>query len=561
MRLTRTETTRACAQHTLTSSPPLPSSPQEALVGLCKRRGFIFPASEIYGGFANAYDYGPLGVELIRRVKESWWASTVRRTHVLGTSDGREATAAVSEDAARSRVVGLDSAIIQAPRVWEASGHAAGFSDPMVDCRECKARFRVEDDDGGETPTSSSTTSTPCCPACGSANVTAQRDFNLMFKTQLGALDAGSETGEGGRHAYLRPETAQGIFLNYKAVADSMRLAPPFGVAQIGKSFRNEITPGHFVFRTREFEQAEMEFFCRDESSATAWHAYWVEARWRWYINTMGISPQKLRLREQTADELAHYSSRCTDIEFEFPWGWGELEGVAIRGDYDLRKHAEGSGVDLRTLDSATGERYLPHVVEPAAGIGRIALALLVDAATVELSDPEEEGKGKRKGGRELFRFHPRVAPTTVAVLPLLKKKASGLPAMARAVEDVLRVACGDESGPPSALVHEALLGGGGGGDGASGIARAPPLPPQRFRADFVPTTTYDHTGAIGRRYRRYDEIGTPLCVTVDHATLEDEANRVVTVRSRDSMEQTSVPLRDLVEHIEEAIGAYAREE
>jgi glycyl-tRNA synthetase len=498
----------------------------ERVIGLARRRGFIFPSSEIYGGFANAYDYGPLGVELLRRVKDSWWAATVRRAHSLPGDDR----------ASRTRVVGLDSAIIQSPRVWEASGHAAGFSDPMVDCRSCKARFRLDDDDDA-----SSASDAACCPECGGSDLTGQREFNLMFKTQIGALDASDGEEGAGRSAYLRPETAQGIFLSYKAVADSMRLAPPFGVAQLGKSFRNEITPGRFVFRTREFEQAELEFFCRDAAAAQEWHAYWVAARFDWYVETLGLARDRLRLREQGPAELAHYSVRCTDIEYEFPWGWGELEGVAIRGDYDLAKHADASGVDLRVLDPHSGERYLPHVVEPAAGIGRIALAMLVDASIRGVERAAEDE-------REVLALRARFAPTTVAVLPLLKKPASGLPAMAHAIEDVLRAACGDAwptHAEPSPLVRDALL-----GAEDAGAARRP----ARFRAGFEPTLAYDHTGAIGRRYRRYDEIGTPLCVTIDHATLADEANRVVTVRSRDSMAQHSVHLRDLVDFLADAI-------
>ena len=431
----------------------------EKIVSLCKRKGFVFQSSEIYGGMANTYDYGPLGVELLRNVREAWWKRTV---------------------IARENVVGLDSAIIQNPKVWETSGHVGGFSDPMKDCKECKARHRADHLEAD------------VCPNCG-GELTEAREFNLMFQTYVGALQDSSSI------AYLRPETAQGIFLNYLNVQNSARLKPPFGIAQIGKSFRNEITPGNFVFRTREFEQAEMEFFIPPDQN-DHWYEYWKNERLQWYLD-LGIRPEKLRLREHEADELSHYSIGTTDIEYEYPFGWGELEGIACRTSFDLNAHSEASGTDLSYFDPQTKERYRPYVVEPAGGINRMALTFLIDGYEEE---PLE------KDTRTVIRLHPEIAPTTVAVFPLVKK--DGMPERAREIEAELR----------------------------------------RARL----STFYDEKGAIGRRYRRQDEVGTPFCVTVDGDTLTEDA---VTVRHRDSMEQERVPTGEIQAWLREAIEGWKR--
>jgi glycyl-tRNA synthetase len=337
----------------------------DTIVSLCKRRGFVFPASEIYGGIGNTYDYGPLGVELKRRVKEAWWTRMVTM---------------------RDDMVGLDSAIIQNPQTWVTSGHVQGFTDPLVDCKKCKARFRADKLDDARCTEKPSRT-----PRENHCELTEARAFNLMFKTQVGAVEgAGSE-------AYLRPETAQGIFLNFKNVTDSSRMKPPFGIAQIGKSFRNEITPGNFVFRTREFEQAEMEFFLPPAQN-DHWYQYWRQERFDWYV-AYGVDASKLRLREHAQDELAHYSTGCTDVEYEYPFGWGELEGIACRTDFDLRRHSEASGKDLRFFDVETKEKYFPYVVEPAAGVDRTALTMLIDAYEEDLVEGEK---------RVVLHFHPR---------------------------------------------------------------------------------------------------------------------------------------------------------
>jgi glycyl-tRNA synthetase len=437
----------------------------DTIVSLCKRRGFVFQASEIYGGIGNTYDYGPLGVELKRRVKEAWWTRMVTL---------------------RDDMVGLDSAIIQNPKTWETSGHVAGFTDPMVDCKKCKGRFRADKLADAACPERPSKRPGEC-----GGELTEARAFNLMFKTNVGAVEGA------GSVAYLRPETAQGIFLNFKNVLESSRVKPPFGIAQIGKSFRNEITPGNFVFRTREFEQAEMEFFIPPAQN-DQWYAYWRDERYRWY-GDYGIQPAKLRLREHAKDELAHYSTGCTDVEYEYPFGWGELEGIACRTDFDLRRHSEASGKDLRYFDPETKEKYFPWVIEPAAGIDRTALTFLIDAYA------EEEVEGEK---RVVLRFHPEIAPITVGVLPLVKKE--GMPERAHEIEKMLRAA--------------------------------------RF------TTYYDESAAIGRRYRRLDEIGTPFCVTIDGKTLEQD---VVTVRHRDSMEQESVHVNELEAFLRERVRGW----
>ena len=427
----------------------------ETIVNLSKRRGFVFPSSDIYGGLRSAYDYGPLGVLLLRNVKDHWWRTMVQQ---------------------RGDVVGLDSAILQARKVWQASGHEASFTDPLVECKNCHTRHRpdkLEDPDR--------------CPACGKTGTfTEPRRFHLMFKTHMGPVEDDAHL------AYLRPETAQGIFINYENVRRTSRLTLPFGIAQIGKSFRNEITPGQFVFRTREFEQMEMEYFCRPEA-ADQWFHYWTQERYEWYVE-LGISEDRLRVRSHEADELSHYSAATVDIEYQFPWGWDELEGVANRTDYDLRAHTDASGEDLRFYDQQADERFFPYVIEPAAGATRTTFALLIDAYH------SEEVRGEE---RVVLKLDPRIAPYQVAVLPLSKK----LDAEAARVADSLRL---------------------------------------HFMVD------YDHTQSIGRRYRRQDEIGTPHAVTFDFESLED---RAVTVRDRDTMEQDRVPIDGLVTFLIERLS------
>ncbi len=426
----------------------------DKIVALCKRRGFIFPSSEIYGGLGSTYDFGHYGVLLKTNVKNEWWRSLLQQ---------------------RDDVVALDSAILQHPRVWEASGHVGGFSDPMVDCKSCGQRFRADHLDQLACPTKPSKQ-----PGEGpDCDLTEARAFNLMFETTVGPVkDSGSV-------AYLRPETAQGIFINFKNVLQFSRKKPPFGIAQVGKSFRNEITPGNFIFRTREFEQMEMEFFV-PPAEAGKWFEYWAGERQAWYTK-LGIRPDQLRLRAHEADELSHYSSNTSDIEYLFPIGWSELEGIADRGDFDLTQHAEFSGEKLEYFDQASGERYVPHVIEPAAGADRATLAFLVDAYDEEQLDGET---------RTVLRLHPRLAPVKVAILPLVKK--DGQPELAREAFEALR-----------------------------GLM----------------TTEYDEGGSIGKRYRRQDEIGTPWCVTVDHQSIED---RTVTLRERDSLEQSRVSIDEL---------------
>jgi glycyl-tRNA synthetase len=421
----------------------------EKVVNLCKRRGFVFPGSEIYGGLGSSLDYGPLGIELKRNVKDAWW-----RAVVTGRDD----------------VVGLDAAIIMHPRVWEASGHVAGFSDPLVDCRDCKQRFRA-DHVGG-----------PRCPECG-GELTEARQFNLMFRTHVGPVEDTAHV------AYLRPETAQGTFVNFRNVLETSRRKLPFGIAQIGKSFRNEITPGNFLFRTREFEQMELEFFVRPGEDER-WYEHWREERFRWYTD-LGIHRERLRVRGHTADELAHYAKSCADIEYEFPFGWSELEGIANRTDFDLKRHAEFSGKDLSYYDEERRERFVPYVIEPAAGADRSTLAFLTDAYD------EDEAEGET---RVVLRLHPRLAPCKAAVFPLLRK--DGQPERARKIVAALR---------------------------------------RRFAVD------YDQAGSIGRRYRRQDEVGTPLGITVDHDTMRDGT---VTVRDRDTMAQVRIPEDRLIDEV-----------
>jgi glycyl-tRNA synthetase len=429
----------------------------EKVVNLCKRRGFVFPSAEIYGGFRSTYDYGPVGVLMLRNVKDAWWRSMVQL---------------------RDDVVGLDAAILSPPAVWEASGHLQNFTDPLVDCKSCHERFRQDQLDDPAT-----------CPNCGAReSFTEARQFNLMFKTHAGPVE------EDAAVAYLRPETAQGMFVNFANVLQTSRKKPPFGIAQIGKSFRNEITPQNFVFRTREFEQMEMEYFVPPDE-AGRWYEYWCNERLQWYTD-LGIPTERLRLRAHDPDELSHYSSGTADVEFLFPWGWGELEGVANRGDYDLTQHAQHSGERLDYFDPTTNERYVPHVIEPAAGATRTMMAFLLAAYDEELVRGDE---------RTVLRLHHRVAPYKVAVLPLSKKDT--LTPVARDV-----------------------------------LARLQP----HFMCD------YDETQAIGRRYRRQDELGTPFCVTVDFDSLDDKA---VTVRERDSMAQERLPIDALVEYLRERLA------
>jgi glycyl-tRNA synthetase len=444
------------------ATEPATEVSMDEIVALCKRRGFIFPSSEIYGGLGSTYDYGHYGVLLRNNVKSEWWRTML---------------------AERDDIVALDSAILQHPRVWEASGHLAGFTDPLVDCRTCKQRFRADDLENAQCPQKPSKP-----PGEGpDCDLTGARDFNLMFETHVGPVKDTASV------AYLRPETAQGIFVNFKNVLQFSRKKPPFGIAQIGKSFRNEITPGNFVFRTREFEQMEMEFFVPPDQ-AERWHEHWMEGRMRWYTD-LGLRPDRLRLREHGPEELSHYSSATSDVEYLFPMGWSELEGIANRGDFDLTQHTEFSGEKLEYFDQGSGERYVPHVIEPAAGVDRATLAFIVDAYDTE----EVEGRK-----RTVLRLHPRLAPVKVAVLPLVSKE--GMPERARAVFEQIRGKVAAE---------------------------------------------YDEGGSIGRRYRRQDEIGTPWGVTIDGQTLEDGT---VTLRDRDSLEQVRVPVEGLGEELAERL-------
>ncbi len=455
----------------------------DQLVSLAKRRGFVFPGSEIYGGLANAWDYGPLGVELKNNVKKAWWKNFVQD---------------------RPDIVGLDSAILMNPKVWEASGHVGGFSDPLVDCRACKTRHRADKlieawyEKNGEDPARAVGMKEPemeaflaehklRCPNCGNADFTGIRQFNLMFKTFMGATDDTAAA------VYLRPETAQGIFVNFKNVQTVSRQRVPFGIGQIGKSFRNEITPGNFIFRTREFEQMELEFFCHS-GQAKEWFLYWKSACLEWLL-ALGMKRDNVRVRDHAPAELSHYSQATSDIEYRFPFGWGELWGIAHRGNFDLTQHQDHSHKELAYVDPVTQEKYLPDVVEPALGVDRLLLAFLAD------SYRDEEVKGET---RNVLGFHPRLAPIKVAVLPLSK-----------------------QLGEPAGKVYADLRG--------------------RFACD------YDESGSIGRRYRRQDEAGTPYCVTVDFDTLNDQA---ATVRERDSMAQERIALDRLLGYLQERLPA-----
>jgi glycyl-tRNA synthetase len=429
----------------------------DKVISLCKRRGFVFSSAEIYGGFRSAYDYGPLGVQMLRHLKNQWWRAMVQR---------------------RDDVVGLDTAVLSPPAVWAASGHLETFTDPLVDCRHCHERWRADKIDG-------------TCPNCGSHDLTEARAFNLMFKTTAGpVVDEGAT-------AYLRPETAQGMFTNFANVLATSRKKPPFGIAQIGRSFRNEITPGNFVFRTREFEQMEMEFFV-PPADAERWYRYWIAERLAWY-HDLGLPDDAVRLHEHAAADLSHYSRGTTDIEYRFPWGFDELEGIANRGDFDLTAHQRASGERLDYFDQTSGARYTPYVIEPAVGVTRMMMAFLLSAYDEDVVEGET---------RAVLRLDWRLAPVTVAVLPL--SKTPELEEVSRAVFDAVS---------------------------------------DRFACE------YDVTQSIGKRYRRQDEIGTPWCVTVDFDSLTDHA---VTVRERDSTTQTRVPIATIADEIA-ARGAQAR--
>ncbi|MFD1359437.1 glycine--tRNA ligase [Fictibacillus halophilus] len=457
------------------------SKNMETITNHAKHRGFVFPGSEIYGGLANTWDYGPLGVELKNNVKKAWWKKFVQESPYN---------------------VGLDAAILMNPRTWEASGHIGNFNDPMMDCKNCKARHRADkliEDAADQAGKEIIVDGLPfekmeelvkeyniACPECGSHDFTNIRQFNLMFKTHQGVTESSSN------EIYMRPETAQGIFVNFKNVQRTMRKKLPFGIAQIGKSFRNEITPGNFTFRTREFEQMELEFFCKP-GSEIEWFNYWKDTAENW-LKSLGMTEENLRLRDHNEDELSHYSNATTDFEYKFPFGWGELWGVASRTDFDLKRHMEFSGEDFNYIDQETNERYIPYCIEPSLGADRVTLAFLIDA----YEDEElEDGTS-----RTVMHLHPALAPYKAAILPLSKK-----------------------------LSEEAT-------EVFSSLAKD-------FNVD------YDETGSIGKRYRRQDEIGTPFCITYDFDSKEDG---MVTVRDRDTMEQTRVKIADLKSFIEEKV-------
>ena len=451
----------------------MPYADMDKMMSLSKRRGFMFQSSEIYGGLGSTWDYGPLGVEIKRNVKEAWWRSVVTE---------------------RDDMVGLDAAILMHPQVWVASGHVENFSDPLVECKECNSRFRQDHllEETGidpESPKAETALKDLRCPNCG-GELGPPRRFNLMFKTFMGPVE------DTANEVFLRPETAQGIFVNFKNVLDSTRKKLPFGIGQIGKSFRNEITPGNFTFRTREFEQMEAEFFVKPGSDEE-WLDSWVKSRYQWYVG-LGIRTENLRVRKHGDDELAHYAKACYDVEYRFPWGWGELEGIANRGDFDLRQHQEVSGQDMTYFDeSEEGDdrRYLPYVIEPSGGVDRATLAFWLDAY-----DEEPDGDNVRV----VSHIHRDLAPVTVAALPLSRNDK--LLPTARSVYDILR---------------------------------------KHFK------TQYDDSQAIGRRYRRQDEIGTPYCVTIDFDTIDDNQ---VTIRDRDTMHQARVPVSELVDILKDKL-------
>ena len=451
----------------------------DKVVALCKGRGFVYSGSEIYGGLANTWDYGPLGVEFKNNVKKAWWKKFIQESPYN---------------------VGLDSAILMNPQTWVASGHVGGFNDPLMDCKDCKARFRADkliEDTAGEKGeslivdgwdndkmTKYIAENTIACPECGAQNFTDIRQFNLMFKTFQGV------TEDSQAELYLRPETAQGIFVNFKNIQRTSRKKIPFGVGQIGKSFRNEITPGNFTFRTREFEQMELEFFCKPGEDLE-WFTYWKEYCKNWLLG-LGMKPKNIRLRDHTAEELSHYSNATTDIEFLFPFGWGELWGIADRTDFDLKQHSEHSGEKLEYMDPGTNEKYIPYCIEPSLGADRVTLAFLVDAY-------EEEALEKGET-RTVLKLHPALSPIKAAILPLSKKLK----------DDALKV-------------YEKLS--------------------KKYMCE------YDEAGSIGKRYRRQDEIGTPFCITYDFDSQEDNS---VTVRNRDTMDQVRIKIDDLEQFMDE---------
>jgi len=454
----------------------------DKIVSLAKSRGFIFPGSEIYGGLANTWDYGPLGVELKNNVKKAWWKKFIQESPYN---------------------VGLDSAILMNPQVWVASGHVGGFNDPLMDCKSCKSRFRadklIEDYiiNSGQEPVNVDGWTNEMmeqyikennikCPECGAFDYTPIRQFNLMFKTFQGVTeDSKSEV-------YLRPETAQGIFVNFKNVARTTRKKIPFGIGQIGKSFRNEITPGNFIFRTREFEQMELEFFCKPGEDLK-WFDYWREFCKNWLLS-LNMTPENIRVRDHEKEELSHYSNATSDIEYLFPFGWGELWGIADRTDFDLRQHINVSGEDLSYLDPVTNEKYIPYCIEPSVGVDRVLLAFFIDAYNEETLEDGSE--------RIVLKLHPALSPFKAAVFPLTKKLSE-----------------------PALEIYNRLL--------------------KKYMVD------YDESGSIGKRYRRHDEIGTPICITFDYDSLEDNC---VTIRDRDTMEQKRVRIEDLEKIIEEKI-------
>ena len=458
------------------------------IVSLCKRRGFIFPGSEIYDGLANTWDYGPYGIELKRNIKNLWWKKFV---------------------SSRSDVLGLDSSILLNPKVWVASGHVGNFSDPLVDCKACRERFRADQlleeklSDGAAAGKNFEEIDAMMkehaieCPSCGKSDWTEPRAFNLMFQTEIGVVEGA------GNKVYLRPETAQGIFINFKNIMDNVRPKIPFGVGQIGKSFRNEITPGNFIFRTREFEQMELEFFC-EPGTEVEWYNYWKSFCMKWLVEELGVTENKIRLREHAKEELSHYSNGTSDIEYEFPFGWGELWGIASRTDYDLKQHQAHSRVKQEYFDAVNNKRYIPYVVEPSLGVDRLLLVLLCDAYEVEKLENDE---------RTVMHFHPSIAPVKAAVLPLVKKGK-----VKEKAEEIF----------------QKLI--------------------KRWNVE------YDETQSIGKRYRRQDELGTPYCITVDFDTVgegESDASKLgyVTVRERDSMKQELVKIEDLEAYLAEKIG------
>ncbi|MGI6204743.1 MAG: glycine--tRNA ligase [Anaerovoracaceae bacterium] len=459
----------------------------DAVVALAKNRGYVFPGSEIYGGLANSWDFGPLGVEFCKNIKDAWWNHFIRGMKYN---------------------VGIDASILMNPKTWEASGHVGGFSDPLIDCRNCKSRHRADKlieefvkktkgeeiiVDGWENERLEQfiKDNGVVCPNCGKSDFTGIRQFNLMYKTYQGVTEDSSA------EIYLRPETAQGIFVNFKNVQRTSRKKLPFGIGQIGKAFRNEITPGNFIFRTREFEQMEIEFFCKPGTDLE-WHQFWKD-ECRNFLLSLGMKEENIRLRDHQPEELSHYSTATTDIEYKYPFGWGELWGIADRTDFDLRQHQTYSGEDMTYLEPDTGERYIPYCIEPSVGVGRAALAFLIDAYDVETV---KDAKGK-EDTRVVLRLHPALAPVKAAVLPLSKKLS-------------------DQAAP----VYEELS--------------------KYFNVD------YDEAGSIGKRYRREDEAGTPFCICVDFDTQEDGC---VTVRDRDTMEQVRIPVQDVRSYIEERLA------